>query len=60
MIIFCIFDKTKQNEMPNKEYRILVNGKIEIRSWSPRMHAYWVDFYSDRGVKFTEEIVDLR
>jgi len=46
--------------MPNKEYRILVNGKIEIRSWSPRMHAYWVDFYSDRGVKFTEEIVDLR
>jgi hypothetical protein len=42
-----------------KEYRIIVNGKIVMRNITKRQHIVWVDIYLDRGIEFTEEIVDL-
>ena len=45
--------------MPTKEYRIIVNGKIVMRNFTSRQHTVWVDVYLDRGVEFTEDVVDL-
>lgn len=45
--------------MPRKEYRIIVNGKIVMRNYTSIRHTVWVDVYLDRGIEFTEEIVDL-
>jgi hypothetical protein len=45
--------------MPSNEYRIIVNGKIVMRNWTIRQHTAWVNLYLDRGIEFTEEIVNL-
>jgi len=45
--------------MPSKEYRVIVNGKIVMRNWTSRQHTVWVDVYLDKGIDFTEEIVDF-
>jgi len=45
--------------MPSEEYRIMVNGKIVMRNWTSRQHTAWVNVFLDKGIEFTEEIVNL-
>ena len=45
--------------MPQKEYRIIVNGKIVDRSYTRIGHRFALRHYSTEGVAFTIEVIDL-
>jgi len=46
-------------DMPTKEYRILVNGKIVDKTYTSRGHELAVSYYESIGEIFTVEVVDL-
>ena len=45
--------------MPSKEYRILVNGLIVNREYTPRNQKIMIDVFEEHGLPYTTEIVDL-
>jgi hypothetical protein len=49
----------KPTNMPTKEYRILIDGKIVNREYTIREHEIMVKVFEEHGKPFTTEIVDL-